>query len=776
MLMLLKPWRTVEDLRGPEQSWIEAFENFAETAPARIQRIISGVVMSPRPRNRLMSPSSGIEYFHQCRLAAQNKGPEQSSEPELSSTSSAKHHGKPGNEPTIIDSEPTMTPHQIEEDWHGRLAVETARLLGIFQTSPSTWQLSPQTDVILGDTTNRQQLLVWKKQLESDANARNTVHSPDAIDDTISASHNGRRNLPPSVSVFTEGDVMDGPILAHQENTTDIAGSTGPITNDRQSLSRRVNEEQVQAHDMIITHLKETLAGKEPYPLRMMVYGEGGTGKCRLHTWPDTRLTARSGKSTVIDMTTDSFVDLGVDDTLVKTAYTGVAASGIDGKTCHVVGSLSLSSSRAISKETASKLREFWRGRRYLIIDEFSMIGKSFLARLSHNISIGMEENNLRFKDHSFGGLNVIIFGDLHQFPPVAAKRGEALYRPLDITKDTIDAQLGRRIYDEFTKVVVLRQQNRVTDPDWKSMLTRLRMGDITDDDITMLKSLVLTPAAMNTPEMLAPEWRDACLITPRHSVRIHWNDAALKQWSARSGNRILVCTAEDTLTSKKTSKNARILPTDGNRTEKQWKTPPRTLHIAVGMKVMITENLETDLDITNGARGHIVRIVLDPNEPALTDDTIVHLKYLPIYILVKLDRTKASRLPGLETGVIPIEPRTTSMKFTVEEAGETNQRLGSRRQYPFTAGYAVTDYKAQGQNMECVFVDIARPPRGTISLFNLYVALSRSSGRSTIRLLRDFDARVLCQKHDAFLLAEDDRINQLDRTTRHAWARRERS
>ena len=38
------------------------------------------------------------------------------------------------------------------------------------------------------------------------------------------------------------------------------------------------------------------------------------------------------------------------------------------------------------------------------------------------------------------------------------------------------------------------------------------------------------------------------------------------------------------------------------------------------------------------------------------------------------------------------------------------------------------------------VLVDTAKPPAGTLSLFNLYVALSRSSGRGTICLLRDFD------------------------------------
>ena len=111
-------------------------------------------------------------------------------------------------------------------------------------------------------------------------------------------------------------------------------------------------------------------------------------------------------------------------------------------------------------------------------------------------------------------------------------------------------------------------------------------------------------------------------------------------------------------------------------------------------------------------------------------------------------------------------------MKFTVDDGGKICQRSGYRHQYPITGAYALTDYRAQGQTLSHVIIDIARPPRGTLSLFNLYVALSRSSGRSTIRLLRDFDAKLLQQTHSAYLLAEDDRINRLDRETRDGWIR----
>jgi len=65
------------------------------------------------------------------------------------------------------------------------------------------------------------------------------------------------------------------------------------------------------------------------------------------------------------------------------------------------------------------------------------------------------------------------------------------------------------------------------------------------------------------------------------------------------------------------------------------------------------------------------------------------------------------------------------------------------------------------------VIVDIANPPSGTLSLFNLYVALSRSSGRSMIRLLPEFDDSTFQRVHDLVLLAEDDRLEGLNRATK---------
>ncbi|KZT00159.1 uncharacterized protein LAESUDRAFT_631192, partial [Laetiporus sulphureus 93-53] len=69
---------------------------------------------------------------------------------------------------------------------------------------------------------------------------------------------------------------------------------------------------------------------------------------------------------------------------------------------------------------------------------------------------------------------------------------------------------------------------------------------------------------------------------------------------------------------------------------------------LAVGMKVMVTLNIATDLDIANGARGEIRRIILHPEEPEHGDERVVRLQHLLAYIIVKLDRMKISRLHGL--------------------------------------------------------------------------------------------------------------------------------
>ena len=88
-------------------------------------------------------------------------------------------------------------------------------------------------------------------------------------------------------------------------------------------------------------------------------------------------------------------------------------------------------------------------------------------------------------------------------------------------------------------------------------------------------------------------------------------------------------------------------------------------------MKVMVTQNIQTDLDITNGACGTIIDIMLSPDEPPTTaTQNVIKPKGLPVCILVKLDRTRVSQLKDLDEGVILVEPvcKTIWIKVTSTE------------------------------------------------------------------------------------------------------------
>jgi len=173
-------------------------------------------------------------------------------------------------------------------------------------------------------------------------------------------------------------------------------------------------------------------------------------------------------------------------------------------------------------------------------------------------------------------------------------------------------------------------------------------------------------------------------------------------------------------------------------------------------------------MDITNGARGTVVNIVLNPDEPPLGESSITTLKHLPQCVLVKLNCTRAACLDGLDDGVILIFLAKSSMQITLGKKVKTVTRF----QYPITATYCFTDYCSQGQTIPHVVIDIASPPSGKLSLFNLYVVLSRSSGQETVRLLQDFDDDIFLEVHKLELTLEDEWLDALDKTMKLWWQR----
>lgn len=176
----------------------------------------------------------------------------------------------------------------------------------------------------------------------------------------------------------------------------------------------------------------------------------------------------------------------------------------------------------------------------------------------------------------------------------------------------------------------------------------------------------------------------------------------------------------------------------------------------------MVLLNIATDADLANGTRGTIVDIILNTNESTPdSNERKVRLQYPPAVILFRPLYGQHQKIRGLPDGVLPIFP--THKKFTLNDDEKCSI---SREQYALTPAYAFTDYKSQGQTIESFIVDLARPPSGKLSAFNTYVALSRSRGRDTIHLLRDFEDRLFTVHPHDDLRKEDNRLTLLEENT----------
>ena len=70
---------------------------------------------------------------------------------------------------------------------------------------------------------------------------------------------------------------------------------------------------------------------------------------------------------------------------------------------------------------------------------------------------------------------------------------------------------------------------------------------------------------------------------------------------------------------------------------------------MALDMKVMVTYNVETDLDLANGGE-----IVVNENESNYTAaQPIIRLEYPHAYVLIRMLATKITALEGLEENTI---------------------------------------------------------------------------------------------------------------------------
>ncbi len=387
-----------------------------------------------------------LQFFYDCRDAVTKDSDEDgitagdqsldsrsySDEDDLGIGEDDTHSNSNLNEDTLQAL--LLQKENTREAQHGRAAISIAQSLGVFSRTPRD-DIIFETGASKFQSKDIEAMKSWKKAIQK------TKQPVESYEETVDTEDAGGVS---KINTLLEDRKDEGKMTYMGDVLTKEA--------NKEVDDSCLKPDQHRAYSIIISHLRAELQGQKPTQLLMLLTGEGGTGK-----------------SKVIQMVTETFDDLGAHSQLLKGAYTGIAACTIGGTTLHSLCGVPVKGKQP-STTTLNKLILMWQNVRYLIIDEYSMISRSFLTRISSTLSLVMDRVRGYAEDLAFGGLNVIISGDFHQFPPVCSRKSAPLYwRPS--TDDTNEESMGSELYLKFNKVVILKDQVRVTDEGWLDLL-----------------------------------------------------------------------------------------------------------------------------------------------------------------------------------------------------------------------------------------------------------------------------------------------------------------
>ncbi|KAE8230322.1 hypothetical protein CF326_g4682 [Tilletia indica] len=428
--------------------------------------------------------------------------------------------------------------------------------------------------------------------------------------------------------------------------------------------------------------------GTATQPLRMLMHGEGGTGK-----------------TIVVRLLRELLERYGKGGQMMFMAPTGKAAAAIGGSTQHSAFSLTVHRRNATTEELGNAHRDDINARRikfleknlrdvtWVFFDEVSMTSCETLADIDQSLRVGKQ--NL---DVPFGGVNVLFAGDLCQLPPV---RANPLYKTYASTSQSTEvrskAHLGRAVWKEVTTVVEFQQQMRMQDKDIAEALARLRLRKCTLADLRLLNANVLR--SQETPAGVTLEGRPEVIVLARtnETVRkLNSHKAAVHGTSA--GNNIDHSYSLDTTTTPMTQQQRKeLLLYDGPTGSKSGLG---RLPIFVGMPVVFRGgNISVSLGVTNGAFATIAGYDLVSDQWGFS---------VARGVLLRFPRLAEITLNGLPPGSFPISPSSSHFNFR-DDRNSPVIRV-NRRQLPIQPGFAMTVHSAQGITAEHgVVVDLRK-------------------------------------------------------------------
>ncbi|MEX2515052.1 MAG: PIF1 family DEAD/DEAH box helicase [Candidatus Paceibacterota bacterium] len=249
------------------------------------------------------------------------------------------------------------------------------------------------------------------------------------------------------------------------------------------------------------------------------------------------------------------------------TASTGIAATHIGGRTIHSWSGMGIKDEMSKKQLDALAQKEFLH-KRYsetdvLIIDEISMLSASQLDLLD-DIARAVSG-----QDIPFGGIQVVMSGDLFQLPPITNRSG-----PQYVTQSQVWEKAD-------IAMCYLTEQFRQEDEQFLQVLSDIREGRVADSTREVVASRLVTETDIKNITRLYTHNADVDTVNEEHLDKL---DGDLHVYDMR------------------TSGSAQKV-----KTLKRGSLAPESLRLKVGAEVMFIKN-DSDGKYVNGTRGRVDR------------------------------------------------------------------------------------------------------------------------------------------------------------------------
>lgn len=346
-------------------------------------------------------------------------------------------------------------------------------------------------------------------------------------------------------------------------------------------------------------------------------------------------------------------------------APTGIAAVNAGAMTIHsffqfglgpfVQGVIEPKSDFRINKSKLELIRHL----QLLIIDEVSMVRADLMDH------IDVELRRIRRNSRPFGGVQLLMIGDLQQLPPIAHGGEDELLRQYYKTLYFFSsAALKSMKYS----CIELKNVYRQTDRHFIDILNHARSCTLTSQDISDLNARYI-PGFSPKPE-------DGYIRLMTHNRQVDYvNETELEKLDSKPYTFVAAVT--------------------GTFPEESYPTA-NSLTLKKGAQVMFIKN-DPERRFINGTLGEVKSI--DKNS-----------------IAVRLAES------GMIIDVEPMEWQNIRYQFDEESKEISSKQIGRFKQYPLKAAWAITVHKSQGLTFDKAIIDV----HAAFSPGQAYVALSR--------------------------------------------------